>query len=63
MTPEILEKMSGEELLLLTILNGEYVHPAVEAELDRRARLGRPRHKRPAPNRLASPRLRPAVAA
>jgi len=63
MTPEILERLSGEELLLLTILNGESVRPAIEAELDRRARFGRPWHKRPALKRPANRQPRPAVAA
>lgn len=38
----VLSKMTGEELLLLTVLNGGEVYDAVEAELDRRARTARP---------------------
>ena len=64
MTPEILERMSGEELLLLSIQYGERVRPAVDAELDRRARSGRRGQKWPARNRIASHwARRPAVAA
>jgi len=37
---EILKRMNGEELLLLRILNGSSVQPAIDAELDRRARGG-----------------------
>jgi hypothetical protein len=36
----ILNRMTGEELLLMRILNGDSVLPAVEAELDRRAITG-----------------------
>ena len=42
MDRQILKRMTGEELLLLRILNGEGVRPAIKAELDRRARLGPP---------------------
>ena len=35
-----LKHMTGEQLLLLRVLGGEPVRPAIEAELDRRARLG-----------------------
>ena len=40
MIASILSRMSGEELLLLRILNGDSVRPAVDAELDRRGRFG-----------------------
>lgn len=36
----VLTRMSGEELLLLRILNGKSVAAMVNAELDRRARFG-----------------------
>ena len=42
MNTEILKRMTGEELLLLRILNGESTRPAIEAELDRRAMMGPP---------------------
>ena len=59
-----LRQMSGEELLLLSIQYGESVLPAVDAELDRRARSGRRGQRRPARNRIASHWAhRPAVAA
>ncbi len=63
MTPDILERMSGEELLLLTIMNGEYLRPAIQVELDRRARFGRTGHKGSPLNRLANRRPHPALAA
>jgi hypothetical protein len=34
---EVLQRMTGEELFVLTVLNGDAVYAAVEAELDRRA--------------------------
>ncbi len=37
---EVLKRMSGEELLLLRILNGESVQAAIDLELDRRASGG-----------------------
>jgi len=36
----VLTRLSGEELLLLRILNGKSVAAMVNAELDRRARVG-----------------------
>ena len=39
----ILGKMSGEELLMLRILNGRAAKAPVDAELDRRAHAGPPR--------------------
>ncbi len=38
----LMSKMTGEELLLLTVLNGGEMFDAVEAELDHRARTARP---------------------
>lgn len=38
---EMLKRLSGEELLLLRILNGDGVASAISAELDRKA-LGSP---------------------
>ena len=35
----ILSRMTGEELLLLRILNGNEIAPSIDAELDHRARL------------------------
>ena len=34
----ILKQMTGEELLLLRILNGKQIAPAINAELDHRAK-------------------------
>jgi hypothetical protein len=48
MAQKILERLSGEELLLLRILGGENVRTAVEGELDRRAQAGPPRRRRSA---------------
>ena len=36
----IMSRMTGEELLLMRLLNGSSVLPAINAELDRRARFG-----------------------
>ena len=36
----IMSRMTGEELLLMRLLNGSSVLPAIDAELDRRARFG-----------------------
>ena len=36
---KILSKMTGEELLLLRIFNGKEIAPAIDAELDHRARM------------------------
>lgn len=63
MTPTILKRLSGEELLLLRIQYGQSVGQAIEAELDRRALLGRPRVKRLALKRLANRQPCRAVAA
>ena len=38
----LMSKMTGEELFLLAVLNGGEMFDAVDAELDRRARTGRP---------------------
>lgn len=37
---EILKRMTGEELLLMTIFNNDQARAAVDLELDRRARSG-----------------------
>ena len=42
MMSEILTRMTGQELLLLRILNGDGIAPVIEAELDRRATLAPP---------------------
>jgi len=39
MISEILRRMTGHELLLFRILNGDGIAPAIEAELVRRATL------------------------
>jgi len=39
MMNEILTRMTGQELLLLRILNGDGIALSIEAELDRRATL------------------------
>ena len=41
-----LKQMSGEQLLLVSVLGGTKVQDAVDRELDRRALLGRPRKSR-----------------
>ena len=45
MMGEILKRMSGEELLLMSILQGSHVQADVDAELDRRALSGTPRRR------------------
>lgn len=42
MIDEVLQKMTGEELLLLGIRSGEAVRESISTELDRRALLGPP---------------------
>ena len=42
----MLKYMSGEELLLVRVLGGAKVQPAIDQELDRRALLGAPRRPR-----------------
>ena len=37
-----LKQMTGEELLLVAVLGGPKVHPAIDRELDRRALMGPP---------------------
>jgi len=41
-----LQEFSGEELLVVSVLGGSKVRPAVNAELDRRALFGRWQHER-----------------
>jgi hypothetical protein len=53
-----IEEMSGEELLLLTVLGGRNVAATVERELDRRALLGPP-----TPTRAKKRMSRPIAAA
>ena len=46
MMSEALRGMTGEELLVLRVLGGEGVAPAIDRELDRRARACPSRHVR-----------------
>lgn len=48
-----LKKMTGEELLLVSLLRGRQVMDAVDIELDRRALFGRRRTTRPIGHSLA----------
>ena len=38
---EVLQRLTGEELLVLAVLNGDAVYEVIEAELDRRALAAR----------------------
>lgn len=62
MNPEILKRMTGEELLLLRILNGVSLGPPIEAELDRRAGSEPVRHTRTRHHSVARHRTQPVAA-
>jgi hypothetical protein len=47
MTGAILKHMTGEELLLMAVLEGRHARGGIHAELDRRARVGMPVRRRP----------------
>ena len=52
-----LRQMSGEELLLVSVLGGAKVQPAVDRELDRRTLLGPVRRLRRSEERWAALKL------
>ena len=54
MVNEILQKMTGEGLLLMAILKGDAARECIDAELDRRALVGGPRYASRRANRAAA---------
>ena len=49
-----LRNLSGEQLLLVSVLGGSKVQDIIDKELDRRALLGRPRRFKRAERRIGS---------
>lgn len=56
MVNEVLQKMTGEGLLLMAILKGDVARECVDAELDRRALVGGPRYVSRRAKRVATVR-------
>jgi len=56
MVSEVLQKMTGEGLLLMAILKGDAAYECINAELDRRALVGGPRYASRRANRVAAAR-------
>lgn len=56
MVNEVLQKMTGEGLLLLAVLKGDATRECIDAELDRRALVGGPRYTSRRANRVVAAR-------
>ncbi len=56
MVSEVMQKMTGEGLLLMAILKGDAARECIDAELDRRALVGGPRYASRRAKRAATAR-------